>query len=362
MRVFKDESAMIRQFFLDTEEDDIDYLGAWNLSFGIQTLVNRYKKLNGMANASDAKFARHIKINDLPPRHFFYKDQDRSKALQKKNDYFIMNTTYQVFDQLLLYGSSTFNERRSYRLDYIAEYELGMKKTKFEGSFADAPYIDFGQFGYYNIIDSILLYLLEKKLGHLDLAHMIMLMQQTRFEKAYTKSVTLKNHLDIFALGEGEIINNVSYKDHMIDFDLEMKFGFNEGRISYNVDYQVKKARGGIVAEPMLNSTKHSSVPGSRFIFKNGMGMDYSSLYPSLILTFNLSADTLAGKLFIENEDVRERLEFLYDYDTVDLHDLGNIYMENLTTRDWIGIGARFYGLPTVDEMLDDIQLVMKSR
>ena len=88
----------------------------------------------------------------------------------------------------------------------------------------------------------------------------------------------------------------------------------------------------------------------------------YSSLYPSLILTFNLSADTLAGKLFIENDDIREKLEFLYDYDTVDLHDLGNVYMESLTTKDWIGIGSRFYNLPTVDEMLDDIRLVVSAR
>jgi hypothetical protein len=72
----------------------------------------------------------------------------------------------------------------------------------------------------------------------------------------------------------------------------------------------------------------------SKFVFENVIDFDLTSLYPSIILAFNLDATTQIGRIESENFD-SPRL------------------MDDIVTRDYINIGSTYFGLPNVTEMLN---------
>ena len=67
-------------------------------------------------------------------------------------------------DSLELYRKYTYEERHTYRLDAIAEYELGERKTQYEGTLDQLYNNDFKTFIEYNINDCMLLEKLDRKL------------------------------------------------------------------------------------------------------------------------------------------------------------------------------------------------------
>jgi hypothetical protein len=74
-------------------------------------------------------------------------------------------------DYMQLYRKYTYEERHSYSLDAIAEYELGETKTQFEGTLDQLYNQNFKKFIEYNRQDTMILAKLDKKLKFLDLAN-----------------------------------------------------------------------------------------------------------------------------------------------------------------------------------------------
>ena len=69
-----------------------------------------------------------------------------------------------VLDYLHLYKTFTFSQRSSYRLDDIAEYEVGEKKISYEGTLNDLYDNDINRFVEYNLQDVKLIDKLDKKI------------------------------------------------------------------------------------------------------------------------------------------------------------------------------------------------------
>jgi DNA polymerase elongation subunit (family B) len=61
------------------------------------------------------------------------------------------------------------------------------------------------------------------------------------------------------------------------------------------------KFDGALVADPMLNSNTGIKVLGmeSMFIFDNVVDMDFSSMYPHIIIAFNVAPNCMIGKLIV---------------------------------------------------------------
>ena len=76
-------------------------------------------------------------------------------------------------DYMQLYRKFNYEERHSYRLDYIGEMELGEKKVVHEGSLDRLYNHDFAKFLEYNIQDVMLIANMDKKLQFIDLANTI---------------------------------------------------------------------------------------------------------------------------------------------------------------------------------------------
>jgi hypothetical protein len=118
--LFADEAEMIKTF-LDLI-DDADVLSGWNSEgYDIPYTVNRCVRV--LSKDDTRKFCLW---GQLPKKRVF----ERFGA---------ENETYDLIgrvhmDYMQLYRKYTYEERHSYSLDAICEYELGERKTQFEGT------------------------------------------------------------------------------------------------------------------------------------------------------------------------------------------------------------------------------------
>ena len=162
-------------------------------------------------------------------------------------------------DYLDLYKKFTYKAQESYRLDYIAEVELGQKKldhSEFD-TFKDFYTHGWQKFIEYNIVDVELVDRLEDKMKLIELA----------LTMAYDAKV---NYADVF------------YQVRMWD----------------NIIYNYLKKRD-IVIPPKNRSTKNEKyagayvkepIPGK---YDWVVSFDLNSLYPHLIMQYNISPETL---------------------------------------------------------------------
>jgi DNA polymerase elongation subunit (family B) len=165
-------------------------------------------------------------------------------------------------DYLDLYKKFTYKAQESYRLDYIAEVELGQKKldhSEFD-TFKDFYTQGWQKFIEYNIVDVELVDRLEDKMKLIELA----------LTMAYDAKV---NYADVF------------YQVRMWD----------------NIIYNYLKKRN-IVIPPRSKTQKNEKYAGA-YVKEPKPGMydwvvnfDLNSLYPHLIMQFNVSPETLVDE------------------------------------------------------------------
>ena len=174
------------------------------------------------------------------------------------------HTTFDVggltqLDYLDLYKKFTYKAQESYRLDYIAEVELGQKKldhSEFD-TFKDFYTQGWQKFIEYNIVDVELVDRLEDKMKLIELA----------LTMAYDAKV---NYVDVF------------YQVRMWD----------------NIIYNYLKKRN-IVIPPKNKSQKNEKYAGAYVkepipgIYDWVVSFDLNSLYPHLIMQYNISPETL---------------------------------------------------------------------
>ena len=168
-------------------------------------------------------------------------------------------------DSLELYRKYTYEERHSYRLDAIAEYELGDHKTAYEGTLDQLYNNDFKTFIEYNRQDTMLLEKLDKKLKFLDIANVL----------AHESTVLLPTTMGAVAVTEQSIINEAHHRGFQVP---------NRKKVDKNLA-EDEGAAGAYVAYP-----------------KKGMhdwlgSLDINSLYPSVIRALNMGPETIVGQL-----------------------------------------------------------------
>jgi DNA polymerase elongation subunit (family B) len=259
--LFEKEGELL-DMFLDLIKD-ADVLSGWNSEgFDVPYTTNRITKV----------------LSKEDTRRFCLFDQ-----LPKKREYEKFGriaTTYDFvgrvhLDYLELYRKYTYEERHTYRLDAIAEYELGQRKTQYEGTLDQLYNNDFRTFVEYNINDCKLLDDLDKKLKFLDLANTL----------AHENTVLLQTTMGAVAVTEQAIINEAHRRGFQVPNRTKMD------------DRESSAAAGAYVAYPKEGI--HDWI-GS---------LDINSLYPSAIRALNMGPETIIGQLrqtmtdeYIENK------------------------------------------------------------
>ena len=247
--LYETEAEML-DVFLDLIKD-ADVLSGWNSEgFDIPYTVNRVIKTLSKEDT------RRFCLFDQMPRKREYEKFGR------------VSTTYDFvgrvhLDSLELYRKYTYEERHTYRLDAIAEYELGKRKTQYEGTLDQLYNNDFKTFIEYNINDCKLLDDLDKKLKFMDLANTL----------AHECTVLLQTTMGAVAVTEQAIIN----ESHRRGFQVPNRTKMDEREDS--------AAAGAYVAVP-----------------KEGLqdwvgSLDINSLYPSAIRALNMGPETIVGQL-----------------------------------------------------------------
>lgn len=245
---FTNERDMLEHFLGFWKEIDLDIITGWNVNFfDIPYLVNRYTNLFGEETAKELSPWKNIR--------------DRQVEFKGR-----VHTVYDLvgrvtLDYLELYRKFTFVTQESYKLDDIAEVELGQKKLSYEeyDTMQDFYTKNFQKFMEYNVKDVHLVVKLEEKLKLIELAMTI----------SYLAKVNLNDVFSQVKLWDVLIYNELAANNIVIP---KKKHGDKD-----------QQFEGAYVKDPQVG--KHSWV----------VSFDINSLYPSNIILLNLGPDTMTS-------------------------------------------------------------------
>lgn len=261
----KDEYELILSFIQTWESINPDVVTGWNIEFfDIPYLVNRIRLLfNDSA------------CNRLSPWKMI--DSHEVEYHNKINVcYTFVGIT--TLDYYQLYRKFSFSNSESYKLDYIAQVVLKEKKLDYSeyGSLLELYKNNFQKFISYNILDCVLVDKLDDKLGFID--------QVIAF--AYSAKVNFTDTL-----------TTIRPSDMIIHAHL-MNNGIVIPPVKKNTLTQT--LMGGHVKPPKIGK--------SRWV----LSFDLDSLYPHLIMEFNISPETFIERLenFTSIPDLVKKQQF----------------------------------------------------
>lgn len=264
-----------------------------------------------------------------------------SVKLQKMGDNVIIKIPdYPILDLMYLYkpreeGGMNYGKKQpSYSLDWISDIHLKRKKLDYKkkGMTLDTLFLeDPVNFLLYNIMDTSLCVGLDETLKHIDHHNMYRRLMKTSLDASIRGSSVL---FDTFVLYE--LKKNSKY----------IRFGIND-ETSFEISQQdlknlpqpsgKKKIQWNVTSLEANLVKKISSTypgayvkesPGKLFTSNDGMiiGLDASSLYPSMILQQNISFDSFFGRIIDPN--IHKTLEFIKN--NIDNHKILNQICGNI--------------------------------
>lgn len=220
--------------------------------FDIPYIINRIKRILGDEWADKLSPFKHLQERIV-----------RQRNGKEVKTYLISGIA--IIDYFAAYKKFAMNERESYKLDYIAEFELGEKKVDYsEYKSLNNLYIKNPQlYIEYNIHDAVLIEKLENKLHYIEQIVNIAYIERVNFENTLSTvkpwDITTHNWL-------------MDNRKQVVPF-----FEADETNT-----YRIV---GGFVKDPK---------PG---LYKNVVSVDFTSLYPSLAMQYNISPDTFTKKV-----------------------------------------------------------------
>ena len=277
---FKDERDMLLKYLDLYEYINPTIVTGWNIDyFDTPMLYNRIKRLLGQRHA-----------NRLSPIGECFWSPYRKR-------YFMAGVSY--LDYLSLYKNFTYSELDSYRLDSIAQRELGKGKIEYDGNLDILFRDDIEKFIEYNLVDVELVVEFDRKLQFIDTARGICHAGHVPYEDFVYSSKYLEGALLTYLKRKNIVAPN--------------KPADRQERMDALRENNEEKFIGAYVKAPIVGKYE--------WIYD----LDLTSLYPSIIMSINISPETKVGK--IEDWDAQKFLK-----GEVDEYRIGDNYIkrENL--------------------------------
>ena len=244
--VFDTEREMLQHFLAWWAQHTPDILTGWNVNlYDVPYICRRVNRMLG------SKWMR-----SLSP---WNRTNEREVFVQGRKNYAYDVSGVNILDYLDLYRKFTYSNQESYRLDHIAFVELGQRKvdhSEYE-NFKDFYTSDWQKFIEYNIQDVELIDRLEDKMKLLDLAITMSYDAKVNFEDVYSQ----------VRMWDTMIYNYLTDRKVVVP----PKKGARKD----------EKYAGAYVKEPK---------PGC---YDWVVSFDLNSLYPHLIMQYNISPETL---------------------------------------------------------------------
>jgi len=249
---FRDERDMLMKYLELYEYINPSIVTGWNIDyFDTPMLYNRIKRLLGQRQA-----------NRLSPIGQCFWSPYRKR-------YFMAGVSY--LDYITLYKKFNYGELPNYRLDTIGQIELGRGKIEYQGNLDQLFKEDIEKFIEYNLVDVELVVEFDKKLQFIDLCRGITHAGHVPYEDFVYSSKYLEGALLSFLRRKNLVAPN--------------KPADRQERMQAIRDNNEEKFIGAYVKAPIVG--KYDWV----------YDLDLTSLYPSIIMTLNISPESKIGKI-----------------------------------------------------------------
>lgn len=263
-KYFNSEKELLENFLYYVYKTNIDIYSGWNVDgFDIPYIFNRVKKV------FKNEFDSYISLLSPVKKIGNYNKKINEPSLDPTEEKYqkpIIFGRY-VVDQLSLYKRMTQNKEPSYKLSYISTKYLGEDKVAYEGTLSNLYINDLNTFLLYSAKDAALLQELEQRFKHIKLQFEFIKVCSSTWETSET------------TLGKCDPL-----------------------LISYCNDLNVV-CRNKIPPDP----NKTEVIPGgyvkypTKGLYNWVVDFDFTSLYPSLIRSYNIGPDTCLAKV-IDND------------------------------------------------------------
>ncbi len=246
IQFFESEQELLKailKYWIDVRPTIIT---GWNINgFDVPYLYNRISRVMGEDFANALSPIQKVKYNP------------------NKQMYRIAGVS--ALDYLDLYRKFTYTQQSSYRLDHIGKMEVNMGKVEYDGTLDDLYRDDIDKFIEYNLNDVKIVKALDEKLKLIDLVKGVSHLGRVPYEEVYYSSRYIEGAMLVYLRSLNLVapskLPNVSYDG-------------SEGRFS-----------GAYVKNP---------IPGRYdWVFD----LDLTSMYPSIIMSLNMSPETKIGKI-----------------------------------------------------------------
>ena len=247
----KDEVDLLSQFleFWSDPKNTPDVITGWNTRFfDIPYIVNRMAKVLGIHE-----------INKLSPWQLQLEHRKIVRRGSENDVYEIPGIQTLDYMELFQKFGYTYGPQESYALNHIAYVVLGEKKLSYEeeGSLKNLYKEDHQKYIDYNMKDVELVDRLEEKMGLITLALTI----------AYKGGVNYQDTFGVTAIWESIIYRKLNASKVVVPLGSD--------------DKPYRPFAGGYVKEPQVG--RHEWI----------VSFDLNSLYPNLIVQYNMSPETL---------------------------------------------------------------------
>lgn len=241
----KNEEELLMKFLNKWEEINPTIVTGWYLDdFDVPYLYRRLSNLFGEDTANRLSQIGNVYWN------------------KRKERYYIAGVS--CLDYLQIYKNFTYTQLSNYRLNTIGEKELGYGKIEYEGTLDDLMRNNIEKFVEYNIVDVKIVKELEDKLKFLEKAIGICSIGHVQYEDIYHSSKFL----------EGAIISYLRRTGNRVANNKNFEQSNNSEGFA-----------GAYVKEPK---------PGRYdYIYD----LDLTSMYPSIIMSLNISPETKVAKV-----------------------------------------------------------------
>ena len=327
----EDEINLIKDLFIAINIHKPDFALAWNMGFDLPYIIERIRILG--YNPEDIMCHKDFKHKIAR----YVVDERMKNELAERGDFASISCYTVYLDQMIQFASRRKGQNKfiSFSLDYIGEHIAGVRKLDYKRittNIAELPYKSYKTFVFYNIMDTIVQYCIEMKTKDIDYVFGKALINNTRYSKTHRQTVYLTNRATKTFDAQGFIIGN------------------NANKFNSKPDV---KFPGAFVADPeKVNNFSRMQIYGMLInLFDNCVDFDFASLYPSLIRQFNIAANTIIGKLNIE-----DKVHSKENISDMDNWTRSGAFMEDIHSQQWLEFTSRWFGLPDYTMLYHEIE------
>lgn len=330
---YDDEIDLLKSLFKQIHTCSPDFVEGWNSSaFDLEYIINRciYHGVNPGEVLCDQTWEIGAIKN--------YVDQRHINDLAERGDYTFISGLPVFIDQMIQYASrrkAKIGSYKSFKLDDIGEKEAKVKKLDYHHithSVTELPWLDFKTFVLYNIMDVVVQKCIEANTQDLEYIFAKCINNNTVYNKGHRQTIYLINRMASEWYKMGYIIgNNVNR--------------WNE---------KPPKYLGALVGNPLHTDNYSKLEIDGRpiWICDNLQDYDYKSLYPSIMIEFNIAPNTQIGRIMIDHQ--------IYDHENTykipkDQYSRGGEFVDNMVVDNEIEFCKRWFKLGGIKEVIQDI-------